>query len=151
MNLFYNPSLSEDISSISFDKEESRHISKVLRKKEGDVLQITNGKGWLFKSKIRYSSLKQVTVEVLSQSFTEKRAFDLHLAVAPTKTNDRYEWFIEKATEIGVSQITPILCDHSERKVIKSERYEKIIQSAMKQSTWKGLTRRPLGKVGRRP
>ena len=60
--------------------------------------------------------------------------YNLHLAVAPTKMNDRYEWFLEKATEISIDTITPIICDHSERKVIKTDRFEKIVQSAMKQS-----------------
>jgi 16S rRNA (uracil1498-N3)-methyltransferase len=73
-------------------------------------------------------------VKILSQNLQPKRPFSLHLAVAPTKMNDRYEWFLEKATEIGIEEITPIICDNSERKVVKLERFEKILQSAMKQS-----------------
>lgn len=134
MQLFYNPNISENDTSFSFDKEESRHIVKVLRKKSGDDLHITNGKGWLFKAELTLADIKHCSVNITSKSLQKKRTFNLHLAVAPTKMNDRYEWFLEKTTEIGIETITPIICDHSERKVIKTERFEKIIQSAMKQS-----------------
>jgi 16S rRNA (uracil1498-N3)-methyltransferase len=134
MQLFYNPNISEKDTSFNFDKEESRHIVKVLRKKSGDELNITNGKGWLFKAKLVIADVKHCTVNITSKSLQKKRQYNLHLAVAPTKMNDRYEWFLEKATEIGVETITPIICDHSERKVVKTDRFEKIIQSAMKQS-----------------
>jgi len=134
MQLFYNPNISESDTSFNFDKEESLHIVKVLRKKTGDKLHITNGNGWLFEAKLTLAGIKHCSVDIISKSLQPKRNYNLHLAVAPTKINDRYEWFIEKATEIGVETITPIICDHSERKVIKKERFEKIIQSAMKQS-----------------
>src|SRR5690606_18683258 len=71
---------------------------------------------------------------IVAKSLQPKKNYQLHLAVAPTKMNDRYEWFMEKATEIGIDTITPIICDHSERKIIKTDRFEKIVQSAMKQS-----------------
>tara|TARA_R110002074_G_scaffold130116_1_gene271534 strand:- start:178 stop:882 length:705 start_codon:yes stop_codon:yes gene_type:complete len=134
MQLFYNPNISESDTSFNFDKEESRHIVKALRKKTGDKLHITNGNGWLFEAELTLAGIKHCSVDIISKSLQPKRNYNLHLAVAPTKINDRYEWFIEKATEIGVETITPIICDHSERKVIKKERFEKIIQSAMKQS-----------------
>ncbi|MFK7834502.1 MAG: 16S rRNA (uracil(1498)-N(3))-methyltransferase [Winogradskyella sp.] len=134
MQLFYNPNISENDTHFSFDKDESKHIAKVLRKNLGDVLQITNGKGWLFTAEITRAEPKHCSVSIIAQQFKAKRNYNLHLAVAPTKMNDRYEWFLEKATEIGIDSITPIICDHSERKVIKTERFEKIIQSAMKQS-----------------
>ncbi|MFC0605796.1 16S rRNA (uracil(1498)-N(3))-methyltransferase [Winogradskyella pulchriflava] len=134
MQLFYNPNISSNDSVFSFDKDESRHIVKVLRKKTEDQLHITNGKGWLFEAELTVANMKQCTVNVTSQSLQPKRNYNLHLAVAPTKMNDRYEWFLEKATEIGIEEITPIICDNSERKVVKLERFEKIIQSAMKQS-----------------
>jgi len=134
MQLFYNPNINENDPLFNFDKDESRHIVKVLRKKEGDTLFITNGKGWLFEARLVDANNKNSSVRIISKHFTEKREYHLHLAVAPTKMNDRYEWFLEKATEIGVDEITPIICDHSERKVIKTERFERIIQSAMKQS-----------------
>lgn len=134
MQLFYNPNISENDTSFNFDKDESRHIVKVLRKNTGDVLQITNGKGWLFEGELILANIKNCSVNITSKALKEKRSYNLHLAVAPTKINDRYEWFLEKATEIGIETITPIICDHSERKMVKTERFEKIIQSAMKQS-----------------
>ena len=134
MQLFYNPELSEDISQFYFAKEESKHIIKVLRKSTGDTLHITNGKGWLFTAEISIPDIKNCVATIVAKTLQKKQHYNLHLAVAPTKMNDRYEWFLEKATEIGIDSITPIICDHSERKVIKAERFEKILQSAMKQS-----------------
>lgn len=134
MQLFYNPTISETSKEVIFDKEESRHISKVLRKKEGDTLHLTNGKGFFFEATVRSINPKQCVATILKSELQAPLPYHLHLAVAPTKLNDRYEWFLEKATEIGISEITPIICDRSERKVIKQDRYEKIIQSAMKQS-----------------
>ncbi|MUU77265.1 16S rRNA (uracil(1498)-N(3))-methyltransferase [Winogradskyella endarachnes] len=134
MQLFYNSNISENDLTFKFDKDESKHIAKVLRKKEGDLLNITNGKGWLFTAEITTAEQKNCVVSITSKRPQPKRKYNLHLAVAPTKMNDRYEWFLEKATEIGIETITPIICDHSERKVVKTERFEKIIQSAMKQS-----------------
>jgi len=134
MQLFYNSNINENTSQFTFPKDESKHIAKVLRKKTGDTLFITNGKGWLFKAQIEVADLKNCMVSIVSKTFQESKPYQVHLAVAPTKMNDRYEWFLEKATEIGIDSITPIICDHSERKVIKLERFEKIVQSAMKQS-----------------
>ncbi|PKQ46151.1 16S rRNA (uracil(1498)-N(3))-methyltransferase [Confluentibacter flavum] len=134
MQLFYNPDITENTSEFSFSKEESNHIVKVLRKNMGDTLHITNGEGWLFTAKITLADLKNCLVKIIEKSFQPKKNYQLHLAVAPTKMNDRYEWFLEKATEIGIDTITPIICEHSERKIIKTDRFEKIVQSAMKQS-----------------
>ena len=134
MQLFFNPNITETTDQFSFSKEESKHITKVLRKKEGDILNITNGKGWLFKAEISIANIKNCVATIIDKELQSKHKYNLHLAVAPTKMNDRYEWFLEKATEIGIDSITPIICDHSERKVIKQERFEKILQSAMKQS-----------------
>jgi len=134
MQLFYNPSISETEKSFVFDKEESKHIIKVLRKKESNILFVTNGLGYLFKTEIALASDSKCTVNILSFEKQESSKYHLHLAVAPTKMNERYEWFLEKATEIGIQEITPIICEHSERKVIKIDRFQKIIESAMKQS-----------------
>ncbi len=134
MQLFYNSSISETATSFVFDKEESKHIIKVLRKKEGDILFVTNGLGFLFKTEIALASDNKCTVKIVSFEKQEAPKFHLHLAVAPTKMNERYEWFLEKATEIGIQEITPIICEHSERKIIKTDRFQKIIESAMKQS-----------------
>ena len=134
MQLFYNPDIDESTESFSFDKEESRHIIKVLRKKDSDILHVTNGSGLLFETEITLASDNKCIVQVLSIKKTDEPKFRLHLAVAPTKMNDRFEWFLEKATEIGIQEITPIICDRSERKVVNLERFKKIILSAMKQS-----------------
>ncbi|MGB2685447.1 MAG: 16S rRNA (uracil(1498)-N(3))-methyltransferase [Olleya sp.] len=134
MQLFYNPDIAPDTNQFSFPKDESRHIVKVLRKKTGDLLNITNGKGYLFEAELTIADQKNCVVNILNTTHQAPKNYQLHLAVAPTKMNDRYEWFLEKATEIGVTSITPIICDHSERKVVKIERFDKIIQSAMKQS-----------------
>lgn len=134
MQLFYNPDISEKSNTFSFPKDESRHIIKVLRKKTGDTLHITNGKGYLFTAEITIADQKNCVVNIINSEFKKPTDYKLHLAVAPTKMNDRYEWFLEKATEIGITSITPIYCDHSERKKVKTDRFEKILQSAMKQS-----------------
>jgi 16S rRNA (uracil1498-N3)-methyltransferase len=134
MQLFYNPNINETTENFSFDKEESKHIIKVMRKKGGDILFVTNGLGFLFKTEIILGSDIKCTVKIVSFEKSATPKYHLHLAVAPTKMNDRYEWFLEKATEIGISEITPIICDHSERKFVKNDRFDKIIQSAMKQS-----------------
>jgi len=135
MQLFYNSEISIETKQITFDKIESKHIVRVLRKKENDILKITNGKGYLFDVKISFANDKKCLADIVA--VTEKknpRNYYLHVAIAPTKNNDRMEWFLEKATEIGIDEITPIICKNSERRIVKLERFEKIIQSAMKQS-----------------
>jgi 16S rRNA (uracil1498-N3)-methyltransferase len=134
MQLFYNPNINEKATSFVFDREESKHIIKVLRKKEGDILYVTNGLGFLFTTEIALASDSKCTVKINTFEHQEAPKYNLHLAVAPTKMNERYEWFLEKATEIGIQEITPIICEHSERKVIKTDRFQKILESAMKQS-----------------
>ena len=134
MQLFYNPDITNETTQFSFSKEESKHTIKVLRKKEDDILHITNGKGWLFEAKIIIADIKNCVADIVSKTLQDKKSYHLHLVVAPTKMNDRYEWFLEKVTEIGVDSITPIICDHSVRRYIKHERFDKIIQTAMKQS-----------------
>ncbi|MGB3774086.1 MAG: 16S rRNA (uracil(1498)-N(3))-methyltransferase [Leeuwenhoekiella sp.] len=134
MQLFYNADLNPDTTTAIFPKDESKHIVKVLRKKEGDILDFTDGKGNFYKAEIVNASPSNCQVRILNVLAQDAMRYCLHLAVAPTKLNDRYETFLEKATEIGITEITPIICDHSERKIIKPERYERILQSAMKQS-----------------
>ena len=135
MQLFYSNTINSDSSQFTFDKIESRHIVKVLRKKEGDNLFITDGNNSLFKVTILIASDKKCTVKIDTVEQKENsRNYYLHIAIAPTKNNDRLELFLEKATEIGIDEITPIICKHSERKVVKQERLEKVLVSAMKQS-----------------
>ncbi len=134
MQLFYDPSLEPGSKEVVLAKEESNHILRVLRKKVGDEILITNGKGYMFTGEITVPSLSGCTITITEEEKQIPRMHRLHLAVAPTKSSDRYEWFLEKATEIGLDEISPIICDHSERKVIKKHRLEKVLQSAMKQS-----------------
>lgn len=137
MLLFYNPEL--DGEQLTLDAENARHAVKVLRLDLGEELHLTDGKGQLVKARISAPDAKRCLVEVLERKHLPQRAPGLTLAVAPTKNIARFEWFLEKATEIGVERIVPILCERSERKVIKPERLEKVLVSAMKQSlkTWK--------------
>ena len=107
---------------------------RVLRKKTGDTLSVTNGRGSIFRGKIIDPSLQACSMEITDHEKYIEPMYSLHLAVAPTKNIERFEWFLEKTTEIGIDEITPVICEHSERKVIKKHRLEKIIQSAMKQS-----------------
>lgn len=135
MQLFYHPELTENSVEIIFDKIESQHIIRVLRKKENDVLWITNGLGTLFKGGIIDANDKKCRVKI-NAFFPKKkwRDYQLCIAIAPTKNMDRMEWFVEKATEIGIDKIIPIMTEHSERKVLKTERLEKVAIAAMKQS-----------------
>lgn len=115
--------------------EESVHVIKVLRKKVGDILFLTDGNGNLYEGIILGAHIKECSI--MLQSCTPnygKSTCNLHIAVAPTKNMDRFEWFLEKATEIGIQEITPLICEHSERTVIRTDRLQKIILSAAKQS-----------------
>lgn len=134
MQLFYNPELESGANTFTFDKEESRHIVKVLRKQNGDILFVTNGKGVLFECEITQNIETKCAVKMVKETVFAPRKSRLHIAIAPTKMNERLEWFLEKATEIGIEEITPIWCDRSERKQIKLDRLEKIVVAAMKQS-----------------
>ena len=134
MQLFYNPQINSIEKEITFSREESKHIVKVLRKNTGDTLYITNGTGSLFECKITLATPNKCIAKGLKEIKQPVPKIKIHIAVAPTKMNDRLEWFLEKATEIGITEITPIICNHSERKVVKTERLQKIIQSAAKQS-----------------
>jgi len=132
MQLFY---LEHPEKEIILSTEESKHATKVLRKKEGDILNFTDGKGGFYKAEITHADSRKCRLEIVSSDQKEKQHnYHLHIAIAPTKNMDRYEWFLEKATEIGINEITPIICKHSERKVIKTERCNRILLSAMKQS-----------------
>ena len=116
-------------------EEESHHFSKVLRGNEGDKIHVTDGKGNLAEIEITSISKKAVEGNILNlKTDFEKKNYYLHVAIAPTKTMERLEFFLEKATEIGIDEITFLQSFHSERKNIKLERIEKIVQSATKQS-----------------
>lgn len=131
MQLFYCKNLQESLEIL---EEESRHITKVLRLKERDCLNVTDGKGNLFKVKIIDTKPKKCKIEIIGIEKKESHPYYLHIAIAPTKNIQRLEWFLEKATEIGVNEITPIICKKSERKKVKLDRCHRILLSAMKQS-----------------
>ncbi len=133
MHVFYTPDIRD--STYILSEEESRHIYKVLRLKIGDTLNLVDGKGGFYDAKILRTTEKKVEISILSKIDNyQKRNHYLHMAVAPTKNIDRFEWFLEKATEIGIDEITPILCERSERKEVKTERLNKVITAAIKQS-----------------
>lgn len=132
MTIFYCPNLT---SGLVLPEEESQHAVKVLRLKVDDEIVIVDGVGGFYKAKINLPHPKRCGFEIVeSQTDFGKRNYKLHIAIAPTKNIERLEWFIEKATEIGIDEITPIICRFSERKIVKEERLEKIIVSAAKQS-----------------
>ncbi|MFC0876338.1 16S rRNA (uracil(1498)-N(3))-methyltransferase [Saccharicrinis sp. FJH2] len=132
MQLFYTPDI---IQTQTLSQLESHHAVKVLRLTEGDVIQVVDGNGGFYNAVIVSANAKACRIE-LNEPIQDQqiRQYRLHMAVAPTKNIDRFEWFLEKATEIGIDEITPLLCEHSERKIIKPDRIERILVSAMKQS-----------------
>ncbi|MVN20064.1 16S rRNA (uracil(1498)-N(3))-methyltransferase [Mucilaginibacter arboris] len=133
MYLFYAPDL--NTADCFLNEEESRHCIKVLRLQKEDVIEVIDGKGNFYHAKITAPDPKKTRFVVLqTQQEFGKRNHYLHIAVAPTKNIERLEWFIEKATEIGIDEITPILCQRSERKIINHERLNKVITPAVKQS-----------------
>ena len=133
MQLFYAPDITPPLYTLS--EEESKHCVRVLRLGRGDTLHITDGRGNLFCCQITDDNPKRCTVRVTTmQAQWEPLPYRLVMAVAPTKNADRFEWFLEKATEVGVSAIVPLETEHSERRVFKPERAGKVITAAMKQS-----------------
>ena len=134
MNIFYAPTAVIN-QYCALDETESRHIVTVLRKKTGDELHLFDGKGNLFSARIDAIGKKEVNLHVTALLKSEPCASPaLHIAIAAPKNMERLEWFCEKATEIGVNEITPLLCEHSERKEVRNDRLEKILLSASKQS-----------------
>lgn len=130
--IFFAPDI---LSNPELPQEEALHCIKVLRKKEGDEIFLTDGKGSFYDARIVQDNPKHCVVDILNTIEKYKGwDFNLHIAFAPTKNMDRIEWFVEKATEIGIDRLSPILCQYSERKEIKLQRIEKILVSAMKQS-----------------
>ncbi len=133
MHTFYTPDINGKIHRL--DKQESQHCINVLRLQEDDKIILVDGKGGYYKAKIKTGDPHKCTIEIISSKHKfGKKNFRLHIAIAPTKNISRLEWFLEKATEIGIDEITPLLCERSERKTIRNERLDKIIVSAMKQS-----------------
>ena len=133
MQLFYTPDIT--LPEYLMDEEESRHALKVLRLTVGDELDATDGRGNMHHCRICAIEQRRCRVEVVStQNEFERRNYHLTMAVAPTKNIDRYEWFLEKATEIGCDRFVAIESEHSERRTVKAEREERVITAAVKQS-----------------
>lgn len=135
MHLFYTPDITFDTKLYTLSEDESKHCVRVLRMKEGDHIHLIDGKGSFYDAVIADANPKHCTVSIQSiQADEGKRSFFIHIAVAPTKNTDRLEWFLEKSTEIGIDEITPMECEHSERAVVKTDRLNRVITAAMKQS-----------------
>jgi 16S rRNA (uracil1498-N3)-methyltransferase len=133
MHIFYPPDISG--KTYTLDETESKHCVRVLRLVKGDEITLVDGRGGFFTAEIADPNPKRCAVNVVRSELNfGLRKFQVHVAIAPTKNIDRIEWFLEKSTEIGIDRVTPLLCQHSERKEIKADRLEKVMISAMKQS-----------------
>lgn len=133
MHIFYTPDVVSD--TYNLNEEESKHCIKVLRLQQGTVLQLVDGKGGLYEAIIQDPHPKRTTLKIVKVTRNYgKRNHYIHIGLAPTKNIERIEWFLEKATEIGIDEITPLICDRSERKDLKIDRLNKVITSAVKQS-----------------
>ncbi|MCX6235906.1 MAG: 16S rRNA (uracil(1498)-N(3))-methyltransferase [Bacteroidetes bacterium] len=133
MQLFFTPDISKNNYILS--PEESKHCIRVLRLKKGDTIYLTDGNGNLFSGILSDDNIRGCAIQIVSaQNEYGKKNYHLHIAIAPTKNIDRFEWFLEKATEIGINEITPLICEHSERRTVNTERLNKILVSALKQS-----------------
>ncbi|MEI6682280.1 MAG: 16S rRNA (uracil(1498)-N(3))-methyltransferase [Bacteroidota bacterium] len=140
MQLFYISGIAGNTCALG--EEESWHCVRVLRLQEGAAVHMTDGLGNFYEGRMAKVHHKGCLVEILKTTRLEQRAgHRLHVAMAPTKNIERFEWFLEKATEIGIDEITPLICDHSERKIVKPERLEKVLVAAMKQSLKSWLPR----------
>ncbi len=133
MQIFYAPDIHGD--SYTMNEKESKHIIRVLRMVKGNRIKLTDGKGNLYEGVISNPDYRHCSIDItgITKDF-EKRGYKMHIAISPLKNSERFEWFVEKSVEIGVDQITPLICRNTERSVIKTERIDKIIISAMKQS-----------------
>lgn len=133
MQLFYAPEINE--GNFTLPPDEAHHCLHVLRHRQGDAIWIIDGKGGLYKAIITQANPKNCSFSIEQKEFPDPiPAVNLHMAVALTKNADRWEWFVEKATEIGVSSITPLLSARTERKHLRTERLNKILITAVKQS-----------------
>lgn len=132
MQLFYSTNINNHL--ITLDENDSKHAIKVLRMQEGDLLRVVDGKGNFYTCEIIQAHSKKCLLNIKDKTFTENPYSNLHIAIAPTKNINRFEWFLEKATEIGIGSIQPLITANSERREVKIERLEKVVIAAMKQS-----------------
>lgn len=132
MQLFFVPNIDGELANLPED--EARHCVQVLRKRAGETIHLVDGAGYFYEAILLEADRKHCTVQIQSRRRQDDRSYYLHLAVAPTKQVERFEWLLEKATEIGVDEITPLACERSERDRLRADRLEKVLVSAMKQS-----------------
>lgn len=135
MQLFFTPDLNPSLENFILSEEESKHAIRVLRMDTGDRLHLIDGRGGLYEAQIIDPHPKRTVLTILTvEEEFQRSKYHLHIAVGPTKNIDRIEWFLEKATEVGIQEITPVICEHSERKEVKLDRLNKVVVAAMKQS-----------------
>lgn len=139
MQLFYAPQITQN--NFVLNETESRHCIQVLRHGMGDILQIVDGVGGMYKAIITHAHPKKCAFSIKETLIFPTQPYQIHIAIAPTKNINRFEWFLEKTTEIGITQITPILTQRSERRKLRTDRLQKILITAMKQSVKAHLPR----------
>ncbi|MBX7094425.1 MAG: 16S rRNA (uracil(1498)-N(3))-methyltransferase [Flavobacteriales bacterium] len=132
MQLYFSNRRNDNM--VLLDEEESAHATRVMRLKEGDEVFVTNGEGEIFQCRIAHIGKKEIAAQIENVSKGKDEKNKLHIAIAPTKNIDRFEWFLEKSVELGIGKITPLICDRSERKEVRTDRLNKILLAAMKQS-----------------
>ncbi len=132
MQLFHIPDVQGELAFLK--EEEAHHCLQVLRHKVGDKLHFTDGQGTMYEGVLVEATKKNGILRIEKRQLHTPKNYHLHVAIAPTKQIERFEWFVEKATEIGIHEITPIYCHHSERKQLRTDRLEKVVLSAVKQS-----------------
>ncbi|AHM58626.1 16S ribosomal RNA methyltransferase RsmE [Flammeovirgaceae bacterium 311] len=131
MQVFYQP---ETPQLLSLTEEESKHCARVLRHRAGDTIWVTNGRNQLFECQLKDANPTRCSFTIISEKEQAARPYSIHLAIAPTKNTDRLEWMLEKCVELGIDQVSLLLCQHSERVKINPDRLYKKAVSAMKQS-----------------
>ncbi len=136
MNIYYAPDADPLTipAAIYLDSNESTHCTRVMRARIGDSVYLTNGKGCLFEGSVQSVDPQKCSIWITSANCQEEKGWKVTIAIAPPKNMDRFEWFVEKATEIGIDEIIPVYCQHSERTKMRLDRLNKILVSAMKQS-----------------
>jgi 16S rRNA (uracil1498-N3)-methyltransferase len=131
---FYKEDINLNTKEVVLDEDTSKHIVQVLRMKTGEQLQLTNGKGHLFTAEITGDNRKKCTVTIIKKSEITNHKSATTIAISLIKSNTRFEWFLEKATEIGVTEIIPLICERTEKAAFKFDRMKSILVSAMLQS-----------------
>jgi 16S rRNA (uracil1498-N3)-methyltransferase len=143
---FYSEEISTGSGTVELREETAKHVVQVLRMKTGDKIGLTNGKGYLFTTEITEAAKRSVTVRILDTVFHEPAAVKITVAISPVKNAARFEWFLEKAAEVGITRIVPLLCKRTEKLHFRADRMQNILVSAMLQSkqTWLPLLQEPV-------